>query len=671
MNILFKKSIKLKIIMGVLMVSLIPLLIGMYLVNNTSRNIIKDTNIDNSNGSLEVIVDNMIDSLKLNENILIEMSNTKYVQSMDQSNARPYFQEFLKNNDDVWSHLLICNEKGEEIAHSEGDEHLGTSLLERDYFKTTWEEGKPYISDANFSKSTGRRIIAIATPIFVDKEQSGVLIGFIHLEKLIDTLLSHQITENSYNLLINKEGTILSHPNQEFILTENIFQSENFSDEMKDLVTKMVEQEVGYEEIEDSGEKYITVYQPIGLNGWSIASLLPDQELLSELDSMKKKQIGIIIFMIIVIVASVYIFTSNLVKPIVGLKNHVENVAKGDLSKDIPIEYLNGEDEIGQMANSFNEMTLQLRGMIERISNAVSELRISSQDMNSSVENSSADMEEISASTEEISAGLQEVAGTAELISVSSEDMGMSLLELNKEMESNRKEANEVGIRSASLSNMAIESSKTSTEIAENIQKRMAASIEETNVVNEISLMAVSISEIAEQTNLLALNAAIEAARAGEEGRGFAVVAEEVRKLAAESANMVSKIQSSTVGVQSAIDNLVEDANTLLEFLNINIRSDYEQFVEVGGQYQADGEMFLNLIEKTAEMSSHVTKSVLEVNKSINQVAESINQSSEGAQQIAYGAESTSGALIEVNDASNQLSHLAEELGQLTSEFKI
>lgn len=131
---MLKRSLKTKIIVGVLIVSLIPLLVGMYLSNNTSRDIITETNINNSNASLEIIVGNMREILELNQGVLTEMSNTPYVQSMNQGNARPYFQKFLEDNDDVWSHLLICDGRGIEIAHSEGDEHLGTSLLDRDYF---------------------------------------------------------------------------------------------------------------------------------------------------------------------------------------------------------------------------------------------------------------------------------------------------------------------------------------------------------------------------------------------------------------------------------------------------------------------------------------------------------------------------------------------------------
>ncbi|MGH8548193.1 MAG: methyl-accepting chemotaxis protein [Methylococcales bacterium] len=66
------------------------------------------------------------------------------------------------------------------------------------------------------------------------------------------------------------------------------------------------------------------------------------------------------------------------------------------------------------------------------------------------------------------------------------------------------------------------------------------------------------INSISEQTNLLALNAAIEAARAGQHGRGFAVVADEVRTLA-------KKTQTSTLEVQSMIEQIQQNAGKLVE----------------------------------------------------------------------------------------------------------
>ena len=109
--------------------------------------------------------------------------------------------------------------------------------------------------------------------------------------------------------------------------------------------------------------------------------------------------------------------------------------------------------------------------------------------------------------------------------------------------------------------------------------------IEDSNSVNQVDNLTNDILNIASQTNLLALNASIEAARAGDAGKGFAVVASEISQLAAASQEAANNIQSINAIVITAVHNLADNANGLVEYMNEKILQEFQKFVESGGAY--------------------------------------------------------------------------------------
>ena len=171
-------------------------------------------------------------------------------------------------------------------------------------------------------------------------------------------------------------------------------------------------------------------------------------------------------------------------------------------------------------------------------------------------------IEDISATTEELSAGMEET-------SASTEELNASTYEIETEV-SNMKDR----------------------------------SIQGEHLVEEIKELSQTILNITAQTNLLALNAAIEAARAGEAGKGFAVVADEIRVLAENSKQAVSRINDITYHVSEAVESVVTDSKSLLEFVDNQVLNDYQLFVETSKQYDQDADAVLQQAvnnQKTSE----------------------------------------------------------------------
>ena len=203
------------------------------------------------------------------------------------------------------------------------------------------------------------------------------------------------------------------------------------------------------------------------------------------------------------------------------------------------------------------------------------------------------------------------------------------------------------------------------SEILEVLQK----AIEDSNSVKQVNSLTNDILNIASQTNLLALNASIEAARAGEAGRGFAVVASEISQLAAASQEAANNIQRINAVVTNSVNNLSDNANDLVSYINDSILPEFERFVESGVEYNDKASFIEGTMTDFKEKTDSLKQSMLEISSSINTISHAIN---EGVNGVVSAADSTQLIVEDMDNISHKMDEnyeIADSLKKETSIF--
>ena len=259
--------------------------------------------------------------------------------------------------------------------------------------------------------------------------------------------------------------------------------------------------------------------------GWSVLVPIPEEVALVSVNAVHRS-IGIAVGIVAVLVVLFGMFMARgVVRPLLVAVNRLKEMSlgEGDLTKLLPKK---SNDEIGVLADGFNDFVGKLRDIIHEVKE-------------SSVEVASL-ATRIAASSEEMSAAVTEVAQQTTKVAQSAQESGQLA-------ESGRQAVEQTVSGMDGINITVMESAKSVGELGARGQQ-----------IGEVIRV---INDIADQTNLLALNAAIEAARAGEHGRGFAVVADEVRKLAERTTKATEEISGSITAIQHETSRAVERMN--------------------------------------------------------------------------------------------------------------
>ena len=371
------------------------------------------------------------------------------------------------------------------------------------------------------------------------------------------------------------------------------------------------------------------------------------------------------------LIVAFWISTRKVVNPIVKTNKELKEIStlinenNGDLTKRVNVK---SSDEIGQLAQGINQFLDILQNTIGKIVEGSKNLdnMINSVGENVTVSNDNA--QDVSSAMEELSATMQEIAATIQTVNDNTESVGKNVVDIADKTGQINDYSQDMRERADSLAKSADENKRTTDEMIGNIVGTLKKAIEDSKSVERVNELTGEILNISSQTNLLALNASIEAARAGEAGKGFAVVADEIRQLADSSRDTANNIQAINEHVTSAVYQLIDNSNKIINYIEETILADYDSFVQAGAQYNEDACYISETMQEFAEKAEKLKELMKNTVESIEGISSGVEQS---ANAVTSSAVSTSQLVEQMNSIDKEMSESRNTVGELKAQTDV
>lgn len=390
----------------------------------------------------------------------------------------------------------------------------------------------------------------------------------------------------------------------------------------------------------------LSAYTPVNIPGlnWVLMSEIDAEEAFlgaRELESEILINATITVCLISVFAIGIGIWISrSITMPIIGFSRLMSKVeSENDLTHR---SELKSNDELGDMASSFNSMLDKFAKLLGEVSQSTHMVATASEQLTIAANENVQGVETQKVETEQIAAAMHQMTITVSEVASSTTEAASAATTSNEQAEQGKKVVQKTSDAIQTLSNNI----QQAAHVVEELEKEG----ENIDSVTEV------IKNISEQTNLLALNAAIEAARAGEQGRGFAVVADEVRTLA-------QRTQDSIHEIEETVERLRKGTVRAVEAMEVS-RKHAEQGVELASEAADSLDAIANSSMTISDYNAQIASAAEQQSATAEQMNKSVVNISEIAVQTAASSEESA-------VSSEELARLSAKLQELVEQFKV